>query len=333
MRNRSILLGIVFSACKGLIFFLQQNTILEEDMKRQKYFNGQDKQKLKLLIQEKTGYCIRSSCALSQAFRRRSFCAEEEGKSNEMFEFIGDQVLSYYVVKIISDRCCALNIEGDYSFRIRENYFTSLKQDLVSNEVLASIIDEWGVSEYLIVGRSDEKNQVDQQTKVKADLFESIIGAIAIDSKWDPLVLETAVKKALNLDDRLQAIIQNDYNSMTINIDNAVTVLKELAEKEQCSMPKYEFSGPEVFGYDKDGNPIWHCSSSIINDITGIMRGVFASSKKDAKKAVAYLLLCEHFQMQNQYGPNDFCPIWNYSDGRLVPNRNPFNSEQLSKEQ
>lgn len=301
-------------------------------MKRQKYFNGQDKQKLKLLIQEKTGYCIRSSCALSQAFRRRSFCAEEEGKSNEMFEFIGDQVLSYYVVKIISDCCCALNIEGDYSFRIRENYFTSLKQDIVSNEVLASIIDEWGVSEYLIVGRSDEKNQVDQQTKVKADLFESIIGAIAIDSKWNPVVLETAVRKSLNLDDRLQAIIQSDYKSMTINIDNAVTVLKELAEKEQCSMPKYEFSGPEVFGYDKDGNPIWYCSSSIINDITGITRCVYASSKKDAKKAVAYLMLCEHFQMQNQYGPNDFYPIWNYSDGRLVPNRNLFNGEQLSKE-
>jgi ribonuclease-3 len=325
-------LGIVFSACKGLIFFLQQNTILEEDMKRQKYFNGQDKQKLKLLIQEKTGYCIRSSCALSQAFRRRSFCAEEEGKSNEMFEFIGDQVLSYYVVKIISDRCCALNIEGDYSFRIRENYFTSLKQDLVSNEVLASIIDEWGVSEYLIVGRSDEKNQVDQQTKVKADLFESIIGAIAIDSKWDPVVLETAVRKALNLDDRLQAIIQNDYNSMTVNIDNAVTVLKELAEKEQCSMPKYEFSGPEVFGYDKDGNPIWHCSSSITNDTTGIIRIVFASSKKDAKKAVAYLMLCEHFQIQNQYGPNAFYPTWIYKDGKLIPDREPYNSKKFSPE-
>ena len=227
-------------------------------MRRQKYFNGQDKQKLKLLIQEKTGYCIRSSCALSQAFRRRSFCVEQEGKSNEMFEFIGDQVLSYYVVKIFSDRCCSLNIEGDYAFRIRENYFTSLKQELVSNETLASIIDDWGIAEYLIVGRSDEKNQVDQQMKVKADLFESIIGAIAIDSKWDPTVLETAVRKSLNLDDRLQAIIQNDYNSMTVNIDNAVTVLKELAEKEQCSMPKYDFSGPEHLGYDKDGNPIWH---------------------------------------------------------------------------
>ena len=301
-------------------------------MRRQKYFNGQDKQKLKLLIHEKTGYCIRSSCALSQAFRRRSFCAEQEGKSNEMFEFLGDQVLSYYVVKIISDRCCALNIEGDYAFRIRENYFTSLKQELVNNELLASIIDEWGISEYLIVGRSDEKNQVDQQTKVKADLFESIIGAIAIDSNWDPIALETAVRKALNLDDRLQAIIQHDYNSITINIDNAVTMLKELAEKEQCSMPKYEFSGPENLGYDKDGNPIWHCSSSIVNDITGIIRCVFASSKKDAKKAVAYLMLCEHFQMQNQYGPNDFYPTWIYKGGKLIPDREPYNSKKFSPE-
>lgn len=288
-------------------------------MKRQKYFNGQDKQKLKMLIQEKTGYCIRSSCTLSQAFRRRSFCAEEEGKSNEMFEFIGDQVLSYYAVKIISERCCALNIDGDYSFRIRENYFTSLKQELLSNEMFASVIDEWGIAEYLIVGRSDEKNQVDQQIKVKADLFESIIGAIAVDSKWDPTVLELAVKKALNLDNRLQSIIQNDYNSMTINLDNAVTVLKELAEKEKCSMPKYDFAGPECFGYDKDGNPIWHGLGSIVNDIGGISRGVCTSSKKDAKKAVAYLLLCEHFQIQNQYGPNSFCPTWIYKEGKLIP--------------
>lgn len=288
-------------------------------MKRQKYFNGLDKHKLSMLIQEKTGYCIRSSCALSQAFRRRSFCAEQEGKSNEVFEFIGDQVLSYYVVKIISDRCCALTIDGDYSFRIRENYFTSLKQELVSNDMFASIIDEWGIAEYLIVGRSDEKNQVDQQIKVKADLFESIIGAITVDSKWNPTVLELAVNKALNLDDRLQSIIQNDYNSITVNIDNAVTVLKELAEKEQCSMPKYDFSGPEYLGYDKDGNPIWHCLGSIVNDITGIRRGVFANSKKDAKKAVAYLLLCEHLQIQNQYGQNSFCPTWIYKEGKLVP--------------
>jgi ribonuclease-3 len=191
--------------------------------------------------------------------------------------------------------------------------------------VLASIIDEWEIAEYLIVGKSDEKNQVDQQTKVKADLFESIIGAVAVDSKWDPTVLETAVRKTLNIDDRLQTYIQNDCSSMIVNIDNAVTVLKELAEKEKCSMPRYEFGEPEQGQSDKDGNPIWYCSSSIVNDITGIIRGAYASSKKDAKKAVAYLLLCEHLQIQNQYGPNDFCSIWIYKGGKLVPDREPYN--------
>ena len=268
---------------------------------------------------------------MSQAFRRRSYCAEFGGKSNEMFEFLGDQILSYYAVKIISERCLSMNVEGDYSSRMRENNFTSLKQELVSNEAFAKIIDGWGVLEYLIIGRSDEENQVDQQVKVKADLFEAIIGAIAIDSKWDPTVLETAVRKSLNLDARLQNTIQDNYNSVAFNIDNAVTVLKELAEKEQCSMPKYEYPGQErePFGYDKDGTPIWFCFGSINNDITSIAKSVFASSKKDAKKAVAYLLLCEHYQIQNQYGPNDICPTWIYKNGKMVPEVNPFDIDKL----
>ena len=299
-------------------------------MRRQHYFFGQEERELKLLIKEKTGYCIRSRGILSQAFRRRSYCAEYSGKSNEMFEFLGDQVLGYYVVKIISERCVSMNIESDYSFRIRENHFTSLKQELLSNEALAKIIDEWGIAKYLIVGRSDERNQVNQQTKVKADLFEAIIGAIAVESKWDSTVLETAVRKSLNLDNRLQNIIQNDYNSITINIDNAVTVLKELAEKEQCSMPKYELDDKNLI-YDKDGNPIWHCSSYIINEETSIFRGVYASSKKDAKKAVAYLMLCEHFQIQNQYGVNDFYPIWVYKDGKLMPEKGDYALKNLLK--
>ncbi len=291
-------------------------------MKRQKYFDTRDKAKIRKLIQEKTGYRIKSDYILCQAFRRRSFCAEEDGKSNEMLEFIGDQVLSYYVVKIISDRCGSLNIEGDYSFRIRENDLTSLKQELVSNEVFAEIIDDWAISDYLIVGISDEKNQVNRQLKVKADLFEAIIGAIAIDSKWDSTVLEAAVKNALALDERIQAAIESDCGSRNINMDNAITLLKELAEKELCSAPEYDISGSEYMGRFEDGKPKWACRCSIINDVTRITRVVFASSKKEAKRACAYLVLCEHFQIQNQYGESDFYPVWIYRDGRLMPDRN-----------
>ncbi len=287
-------------------------------MKHQKYFSKQDVVKLRALIQEKTGHCIRSSYILSQAFRRRSYCAEDGGKSNELFELIGDQVLGHYVVKRIAERSVSLNIEGDYSCRIREDQFTSLKQELTSNQLFAELIDEWNIADYLIVGKSDVHNRADQQTKVKADLFEAIIGAITVDSKWDPIILEKAVCQALNLDERLQRIVQNECNLMGIHIDNAIMKLKELAEKEQCSMPKYEFFD---LGKDKDGNPIWGCIGSIINDRTGIRRTVSASSKKEAQKATAYLLLCEHLQLQNQYGDNDWFPIWIYQNGKLYPDR------------
>lgn len=288
-------------------------------MKHQRYFTSEERLELRTVIKEKTGYFIVSNNALSQAFRRRSFCAENGGKSNEVFEFMGDTISGYYVVKAITKRCIAMNVEGDYSFRIRENHFTSLKQELTSNEIFASIIDEWGIAEYLIVSTSDETNQVNQQIKIKADLFEAIIGAIAIDSDWNDAVLENVIVKALNIDERINSLVQEDYFSKQINIDNAVSKLKEEAEKEFCSMPTYEFGEPKDLGYDENGNPKWSCICGIINDITGISRLVFASSKKDAKKAAAYLVLCEHFEIQNQYGVNKKCPIWVYKNGELIP--------------
>lgn len=298
-------------------------------MKREKYFYGQERTKLKMLIKEKTGYCIRSNCVLIQAFRRSSYAAENGGKSNEIFEFIGDQVLSNYVVKIIAKRCGSFNILGDYAFRIRENRFTTIMQELVSNETLASIIDEWGIIDCLLVGRSDEKNEVHKQTKVKADLFEAIIGAIAVETKWDDKILEMVVNKALDIDAKIDDLIKADYSYTWFNLDNAINQLKECAEKQIFSVSEYEFSGPEYLGYDEEGNPKWGCSCCIINDITSISHSVLASSKKDAKKAVAYLLLCEHYQVQNQYGINDSFPAWIYKNGKLIPDRTEIKGEQI----
>jgi len=286
-------------------------------MIRQKYFDAKVKCKLKALIKEKTGYLMISNIYLSQAFRRRSFTAENDGKSNEIFEFIGDQVLSYYVVKLIADRCATLNLERDYAFRVRENGFTSLKQDLVSNENLARIIDEWGVAEYMIVGRSDYNNEVDKETKVKADLFESIIGAIAVESEWNPKILEDVVRKSLRIDEYLDGVINDSVRYLDFNLDNSVRILKELAEKEECSMPTYRFS--EIT--DDDPSLKWVCICDIVNDKTSITRSVHGSSKSDAKKAAAYLVLCAHLELPNQYGSSDWHIEWTYKDGKLEPKK------------
>ncbi len=251
---------------------------------RRKYYRTKEIGKLKCVIKEKTGYFIRQNYLMNQAFTRSSFSAEQGGENNEILEFIGDQVLNYYVVKIIAKQYGALNYEGGYSFRVRQNRFTMLKQIFVNNESLAKIIDEWGLAEYLIVGKSDYLNEVDKEMKVKADLFEAILGAIVVSSDWNSDILEKAVKNMLPIEERLNSISEAEVRPYQFNIDNAVTVLKEVAESGGCSIPVYDCIGPDCIGYDKHGNPQWSCTCTVINERTGITRQVWASSKKRQKK-------------------------------------------------
>lgn len=295
---------------------------------RRMYLSAMEKAEVKRIIHDKTGYLIDGSSILNQIFRRSSFAAETGECNNEIFEFIGDQVLSFYVVKIVSEKCGSINPLNGYSFRIMENQFTLIKQALINNETLAKITDDWGIAKYLLLGKSDIKNQASKELKVKADLFEAVIGAIAIKSNWNPQILETAVSKVLKIDEEIEHIISKDSKAKYFDIDNAVTVLKEIAESGQCTMPKYDFFGPDCIGNDKDGNPRWVCSCSIINDTIGLIKQVESTSKKNAKKAAAYLILCEHLDAQNKYGPNDWFNSWTYKDEKLIPNRRTNSKEE-----
>lgn len=285
-------------------------------MRKSNDFTREERNYLRQVLQEKTGYCFRkNSGVLIQAFTRSSYTAMCGGENNEVLEFIGDQVMSYYLTKQIAARCGALNRAGEFSFRIRENRFTAIKQELVCNENLEQIIDDWGIAEHLVAGKAETTLPF----KAKADLFEAILGAIALESDWDPEVLESAVVKMLDLDNRLAEMIASDVRPMSFDLDTAVTVLKELAEHGVCSTPTYDYNGPDSLEHDENGNPIWLVRCTVIDSRTGIIRLVQASSKKDAKKAAAYLVLCSHFDAQNQYGPNPNCISWIYRNGKLVP--------------
>lgn len=185
-------------------------------MKKIKEFTEAEQNKLKDILYEKTGYRIRSNSLLEQIFTRVTFSAQHGGENNEVLEFIGDQILSYYIVKAIAERCGFWSADGEYAFRFRENRFTAIKQKLVCNENLCKIIDSWGVVRYVIAGRSDWPNGLNDQPKVRADLFEAILGGIALECNWDPAVLETAVNKMLLLDRRLGQLLSDNIPSYRI---------------------------------------------------------------------------------------------------------------------
>lgn len=176
-------------------------------MRKTKGYTSQEQEKLKKIIQERTGYLIKSDKLLEQIFTRSTYSAHEGGENNEVLEFIGDQVLSYVLVKKLSKRCGDWSDDGEYIFRLREYHLTTIKQELVCNENLCQIIDRWGVAKYVVAGKKDWPYGLDDQPKARADLFEAILGAIALESGWDEAVLDRAVHKMLSLDKRLAAIL------------------------------------------------------------------------------------------------------------------------------
>ncbi len=285
-------------------------------MKETKKFTGKERQTLKDVVAEKTGYIIVSNAILIQAFTRSSYSAVEGGENNEVLEFIGDRVLDFYVTKSITKRFGARGDDGSYSFRVRENRFTEIKSEITSNKALAKIVDEWDIVKYLVVGKSDLQNNVGEQEKVKADLFEAILGAIATATNWNSEILERAVSKMLSIEDALENIVITDYRPVEVTLDNAINTLNEMAGHHICDYPTYEITGPENLGYDEEGNPKWHCACAVGN--LGITRGVLSNSKKISKKAAAYLVLCDHFELQNEYGSNSKLPGWTWKDGQLV---------------
>ena len=289
-------------------------------MKKRKPLYTRELRVIRSIIYEKTGIRLKDYL-IEQAFTRSSYSKRFGGGSNENFEYIGDTVLGYYVVKKLYDYYGTIHSDDEtcyYTFRSHERDFTALKSVIVSNKTLAAIIDEWNVSQYLIVGQSDIDNEVDKQEKIKADLLEAIIGAIAAQTKWNQETLEKTISKLLPIEEMFLKYENEKHRPPQFTVDNAVTTLKEMAEREECDFPQYDIVGPDHIGYTANGDPRWNCNISI--PCWGICLGVSAHSKKDAKKYAAYLALCNRFELANEYGPSKQLLSWGFDGKKLFPN-------------
>ena len=125
-------------------------------------------------------------------------------------------------------------------------------------------------------------------------MFEAILGAIAIDSDWDPDELQNSVEFMLQIDDQLQDV-EDGIDELKENLtqDNAVSTLKELAESGRCSIPQYDI--PEEQELD-DGEYWWSCTCYVRS--MSITKTALSTSKKGAKRYADYLVLCDYFGIE-----------------------------------
>lgn len=136
-------------------------------------------------IEEQIDYKFKNEELLEQAFTRRSYSKENGGQDNEILEFFGDKVLDFCVTKKLSYYYGELIQCGCYStFGATEKDLTNIRKNLVESSMLAHRIDVLGFASFLKMGKGDKKNAVQNEQHVKEDLFESILGAVAIDCDW-----------------------------------------------------------------------------------------------------------------------------------------------------
>ncbi len=260
-------------------------------------------------VQRKIDYSFNNIDLLLQAFKRSSYSAQFGGENNEVLEFIGDKVLDMYVTKIIADDFGFMKSQSDFYDEGEDNDeyciiahhnegdFTELRKTIVNNKTLAKRIDKLGFAKYLYLGDSDLDNNVVNQEKVKADLFEAILGAIAIDCDWNPDALQNSVDVMLNIDEFLNDVDTEEERPAKFQEDNAINTLKEMAEHGRCSIPEY-YQSDEMVEL-KDGRMMWECTCYVRS--WKIEKTAYATSKKLAKKYAAYLVLCDYFNLEDEY--------------------------------
>lgn len=164
-------------------------------------------------IEETIGYSFKIKGLLLQAFTRSSYAKEHDiSIDNEQLEFIGDSVLGMIIAKLLAKRYQRpkfnyfKNVEYHNSFNceLDESELSEMKINFVKKSSLAEVIGELGIEKHLIMSNGDMAKKIYEEASVKEDLFEAIIGAIAIDSDWDMPTLERVVSKLIDVDKRLE---------------------------------------------------------------------------------------------------------------------------------
>ncbi len=274
-----------------------------------------------VFIQRQIGYTFNNIDLLEQAYTRRSYTEENGGENNEVLEFIGDKVLDLCVVKLlISQNSNAEGISKKHDqkllFQIEKKSFpdenvlisdyteaelTEIKKILVQKKTLANRIDELGIGYCLRMGSGDIQQNIGQENSVKEDLFEAILGAIAIDSNWDMEKLQNAVETMLRPESVLAYGDTEDYPAMIQEwsyIKMNDIPLYHFEERNYTSTWYTTFDGvSQYLNCDsRNYNKIkWHCLLNLSDDLP-IFRG-FGQTQSEARKnvcKVAYDYLCKN---------------------------------------
>ena len=240
-------------------------------------------------IERALGYTFRDRTLLRQAFTRRSYTEEYKAKNkrpapvecNEVPETLGDSVLSAALLTILFRRHGKVTERG-YEADFDEGVFTEIKKNLCDKTALSRIIDGLKTADgtpfaaLQTVSDGDRSSGNYNSPSPKEDLFESIVGAVALDCDMDFSVIVPLVERL------------DDPERLTVAIPpkNPVTRVKEL-----CEAKKWTFDYPEIGRTGPDHDPVFTFGCTVNGELlgTGSGRKMKAAKAEAAKAALVKL--------------------------------------------
>lgn len=164
-------------------------------------------------LEQRIGYKFRDAAMLLQAMCHSSYANEHRAQQfhdNERLEFLGDAVLEI--------------ISSDYIFHhypaMPEGKMTRLRASIVCEPTLAMCAREFGLPEYLLLGKGEEHTGGRMRDSIISDALEALIGAIYLDGGFanakefvEKFILTDIEHKKLFYDSKtiLQEIVQRDF--------------------------------------------------------------------------------------------------------------------------
>lgn len=166
-------------------------------------------------LESRINYTFKNKNLIQQALTHSSYANEHKMDklyNNERLEFLGDAVLEI--------------ISSDFLYRrfpkMQEGQLSKKRASLVCEPTLALCAREFGLGEYLRLGRGEDLSGGRERDSVVSDAMEAVIGAIYLDSGFEAakqfimsFILNDIERKELFCDCKtlLQEEIQSVYHA------------------------------------------------------------------------------------------------------------------------
>lgn len=218
-------------------------------------------------VEKQLNYSFRNKEFLRTALIHKSYNEgmQKDLPDNEKLEFLGDSVINL----VITD-----HLYKNYT-HLKEGELSKLKAHLVSSNTLYKISKRSRFTDFLMLGKGEEKNDGRNNKKIGAAVFEAVVGAIYLDSNYK---LTAAAVIPLFRD------FLEKFAAKEVKINDYKSELQELVQKKNNFLPVYKI-------IDESGKPpnvIFTAAVYLQDRQIGLGTG---KNKRNAEQNAAYSAL------------------------------------------